>query len=345
MTGRPPAPFDPPRGRMPVLQIMAPAELAIDETYQRGLEDAKSRELVKRIARTWDWDLCQPLVVARRAGEDGERFYVIDGQHRLAACRMRGDIGALPCVVVDYGGPAAEAIAFRRLNTERKTLTKLDLFRAAVAGGDPEALAISEAMADAGLAVAPHSNCSVWKPGMVSNIGGIEYSWRRDGPEATRRALAALAQGFAGQVQQYAGTLFRGIVRVCRDEIRAHGAFAGERFERFTAMLGRQPQAQWMHEARHAFAAGDALFMGEAVDTLMRERWKRSCEGGRPVQALPAPALRPVVKPAEPVGFGFAAGDDTGGVERAWCTQCDRRVTAEKAGACLSKFCPMKRVA
>jgi hypothetical protein len=51
-----------------------------------------SQALIRQIARHWDWDLCLPLVVSRRA--DGS-LYVIDGQHRLAAARIRGDIDHL----------------------------------------------------------------------------------------------------------------------------------------------------------------------------------------------------------------------------------------------------------
>src|SRR5947207_2595614 len=91
--------FNPPLGRMPVLQFCAPGELAVDASYQRGLEDTRSRDLIKRIAAHWNWDLCQPLVVARR---QGGALYVIDGQHRLEAARQRGDIAQLPCVVLDY---------------------------------------------------------------------------------------------------------------------------------------------------------------------------------------------------------------------------------------------------
>lgn len=346
-----PPTFNPPVGRMPVLQFCAPGELAVDETYQRGLEDTRSRELIRRIAREWNWDLCQPLVVARRPGG---ALYVIDGQHRLQAARMRGDIAQLPCVVLDYASAAAEAASFVHLNQQRKPLNKLDLFRAAVASGGEQACAIAEAIGEAGLSLAPHTNCTAWKPGMVSHIGGIERAWTRDGPEATRRALTALAEGFRGQVQQYAGTLFRGIVRVCRDEQRAHGGFAGARFERFVCMLGRQPQHEWYRAANRQFATGDALFLGEAVETLFREEWKRAdpvrtnAATSRPTAALleGRPPARQLVRPtAKPAGFGHGAGEGDGEAEWAWCAQCDKRRTREQAAECRSQFCSLRKVA
>jgi hypothetical protein len=90
---------NPPLGSLPVLQYCSPDQLLIDESYQRSLEAANSQTLIRRIAMHWDWGLCQPLFVARRA--DGS-LYVVDGQHRLEAAKLRGDIWQLPCVVTSF---------------------------------------------------------------------------------------------------------------------------------------------------------------------------------------------------------------------------------------------------
>jgi hypothetical protein len=58
--------MNPPLGRMPVLQNLLPAELQIDASYQRSLDASNSQSLIRRMAQHWNWDLCQPLVVARR---------------------------------------------------------------------------------------------------------------------------------------------------------------------------------------------------------------------------------------------------------------------------------------
>ena len=206
--------INPPLGRMPALQNLLPAELQIDAAYQRSLDTGPSQTLVRRIAQHWNWDLCQPLVVARRTNGD---LFVIDGQHRQAAARLRRDIAQLPCVVVQYSSSADEAASFVHLNQQRRPLGKLDLFKAALASGDSETLRIMAALREAGLSVAPHQNYISWKPGMVSNIGGIEACWRRYGPRVTKLALQALAEALADQVLRYAGTVFPGIVAVVND--------------------------------------------------------------------------------------------------------------------------------
>ena len=60
--------LDPPRGRMPTLQFVLIGELQVDHTYQRSADGEESRALIRRIAQRWNWDLCQPLVVARVRG-------------------------------------------------------------------------------------------------------------------------------------------------------------------------------------------------------------------------------------------------------------------------------------
>ena len=196
---------NPPLGRMPALQNLLTSELGIDPQYQRSIETGPSQSLIRKIAQHWNWDLCQPLVVAARP--TGEMM-VIDGQHRLAAARLRGDIDQLPCVVVRYASAADEAASFVHLNQQRRPLSKLDVFKAAVASEDPEACAILAAMEAAGLSVAPHVNCTAWKPGMVSNIGGIEAAWRKYGSAIAAKALWVLAASYPGEVLQYAGTIF-----------------------------------------------------------------------------------------------------------------------------------------
>ena len=323
---------NPPLGRMPVLQFCAPGELAIDPAYQRSVESESSKSLIRRIAMFWNWDLCLPLVVSRRAG--GE-LLVIDGQHRLEAARLRDDIAHLPCVVGEYASAADEAASFVHLNQQRRALTKLDLFKAAVASEDPEATAILAALTAAGLSVAPHSNYTAWKPGMVSNLSGIESAWRTHGARETTVALDVMAKAFAGQVLRYAGTIFPGIAAVCKDEIdkRSEG-----RAPHFIAMLRARSQNDWRRDIMRARADNPNLKFASASAEVIREHWARKFGF---FSASPPPRA-PVTTAVKAEAFGLSAIDDPGEAKRAWCEQCERRVTVEKASACLSQFCKMK---
>jgi len=229
---------NPPRGRRPVLQNIGVAELAVDPEYQRDIDNGASRALIRSIARDWNWGLCQPLVIAQRA--DG--LFVVDGQHRLAAARLRGDIGDLPCVVTAHASVEDEAAAFVALNQKRKPLNAIDLFKARLASHDAVARSLLRLIHHAGLDLSPHNNWKWWKPGQVGNIGGIEKCQKEAGDALTGRALRTLAAAFEGQVLRYGGTIFAGLWPAMM-EIEAGGYCDGNLL---VAILAGQDQAAWV---------------------------------------------------------------------------------------------------
>lgn len=316
---------NPPLGMMPALQYLLPAQLQVDPSYQRSIDGGDSQALIRRIAMFWNWDLCQPLVVARR--DDGGLF-VIDGQHRLEAARLRGDIAQLPAVVVQYANAADEAASFVHLNQQRRPLTKLDVFKAAVASGDEEACAIVSAMTEAGLSVAPHQNCISWKPGMVANIGGIERAWRKYGAKVAATAMRLLAQSYSGQVLQYAGTLFPGIAAICADEMK-RGSFATERFERAIVMIGQRSQKDWRADATRARADNPVLKFEQSSEKVLREAWMRA--NG----IEPPPVIRLSQSPAEDALQPYAGSR--------WCEKCEMKVIHTDAVGCKSRWCSLKK--
>lgn len=263
--------FNPPLGRMPAPQFCRPAELRIDPAYQRSIETGPSKTLIQRIAQHWNWDLCQPLVVSRREGRHG--LFVIDGQHRLEAAKLRGDIDQLPCVVVEYATAADEAASFVHLNQQRRPLGKLDVFKAAVASEDPEAVAIAAAIEAAGLAIAPHSNYTAWKPGMVSNIGGIEACWRSRGAEATRLALDVTGEALGDQVLRYAGSVFPGIAAIVADEW-SRGRIEDPMIrECMVEMIREVDQVAWRAEIMRARGEDPNLKFAAASAKVFRAAW------------------------------------------------------------------------
>lgn len=321
-----------PLGRMPVLQFMGPCELQIDAAYQRSIESGESKTLIRKIAQHWNWDLCQPLVVARRP--DGGLF-VIDGQHRLEAAKLRRDIAQLPCVVVDYSSAADEAASFVHLNQQRRPLGALDLFKAALASDDPEATAIASAMEAAGLSLAAHSNFTAWKPGQVAIIGGIQRQWRREGAAVTGEALQVLATAFAGEILRYAGTVWPGIVSVCAEEMRGGKAFDAGRFAVLTSKLGAIGQKELRKQVLARSAQHPDLGNVAAAIQIVREiHWPER----RTVTVPKATDKRPSLQ------FETDQPAAMGGDGKAWCEQCDMRVTLGEAEGCKSRFCSLRRM-
>ena len=331
--------FNPPLGRMPVLQFVLPQELQIDESYQRSIEADDSQRLIRQIAQHWDWDLCQPLMVSRR--RDGALF-VIDGQHRLAAARLRADIAQLPAMVKEYASAADEAASFVHLNQRRRPLTALQLFRAAVASGDSEARAILAAIEAAGLRLGKSSQLYTSPPGSIIHINGIREAWRRHGAAVCCTALHVLATAFAGQRLIYAGTIWPGIVALVADGGAQRGYLQPEQTKRLCAVLGARDQQAWRAAILRAKADDAALTMASAGALVIGAAL--AGDSGLPVTAEPravvAHAPRPMAIEA-PRMPAASAGESA----KRWCDQCDRQVTGAEARSCSSRFCRAKAAA
>lgn len=201
--------YRPPHGSMPSIEWVHTSTLSVDTKYQRSIENAASRRLIRSIAANFDWRLCAPLVVSRRA--DGSRV-IIDGQHRWAAATMRGDLPQLPCCLFSYDSPEEEARMFIVANRSRRPMTRLDDYHAAIAAADEDALEIQQLVRDAGLRVARDISEGSTKPGRIVFTAALASALRKHGPAVVSAALTTIAEAFPGQRLTHGGALFGGLV-------------------------------------------------------------------------------------------------------------------------------------
>lgn len=204
-------------GEPPAPQFAAVDKLDVDDSYQRSIEGGASKKLIVKIAENWDWRLCLPLLVSRRNG----RMYVIDGQHRLEAARLRGDIPHMPVVVFDLDDPKAEAELFVQANRSRRSMGRLDDFHAALVAGDKKALAINEVVTGAGLVVGRNFAWQYWKPGEIVFVSAIERALKAYGKEVVQQALATMGRAFDGIVMTGGGSIFDGLSSMIADGVKA----------------------------------------------------------------------------------------------------------------------------
>ena len=202
--------YPPVRGTPPSIEWVSVAELVVDDEYQRSIDNETSQRLIASIAAHWDWRLCMPLAVSRRA--DGR--YVIDGQHRLAAARLRPDIPHLPCCIATYEGPADEAAMFVAANRARKAISRLDDFHAALVAGDEDAIEVNKIVEAAGLKVSRHTRSQAWRPGEVAFTSSIASVLGKHGEDLVLDALATMAEVFAGEVLSNGAPIFVGLTRI-----------------------------------------------------------------------------------------------------------------------------------
>lgn len=257
--------FLPIRGNPPSIEWRALTELAVDELYQR---DANQRAVIA-IARGWDWRLCAPLTVAKRG--DPVRFFVIDGQHRLEAARLRGDIAHLPCLISTFDSIAEEAGMFVEINTRRQKVSPLETFRAELAAGDKKAEQVARLVSDAGLLIARHSNPNSWKPGHINAIQGIKGAVFRHGERVAAAALMDIAIAFPSEIQRFSGRILAALYEIRAkppkgfDEGHLRRTLASRRQGLWNAaMLKRQARFGETQQSAMEYAILDACAFGSS---------------------------------------------------------------------------------
>jgi hypothetical protein len=324
-------------GSLPVLQYCAPEQLLIDDSYQRSLE-ATNR------ARRWSGASPRmglgavPALVRRPA----RRWRAVRRRRPASARRCGACAATLPSCRASsatFDSADREAAAFVQLNQQRRPLDALDLFKAALASGDPTATLIKQCLEDAGLELANSTNNQTMKAGQVGNVGGLQRCERTYGAAVLRTALKVLALAYPQQVLRYAGSIFPGIVAVVAGELHNRAA-PTDLVPRLAGFVGRDAQSEWVHRFAQAKADDVNLKHSQAAERVLRAAW---VEYSQARHGLP-PA--PKVEQHDPGGCAppvyTVAPTFLKPAETAWCDQCDRQVSGARAAKCASKFCKLK---
>lgn len=271
----------------PDFDIVAPADLLVDDAYQRGISP-KSEALIRRIVRTWSWSKFKPPVVARVDG----RLHVIDGQHTAIAAASHGGIQAIPVIVVAVPEMADRARAFVSHATDRLQATPTQIWHAAVMAGDEDALTIARVCRNAGVDLVPFppSN-SEYGPGQTIALHAIRRLIDRRGAMRARQVLEALARADLAPIT--ADHIKVGEALLCDPD------YAGEfDAERVTTSM-RALRARSYAEARELSIAKHIPAWRALTSVIYRGRTRRSkgvdlsrSEVPEDVEIDPGPALR-----------------------------------------------------
>lgn len=144
---------------------MKASEFSVDPAVQRVLNEPR----VEKIAKNFKPQMLGLFTASKRI--DG-RTYIIDGQHRMAACRKKHFDGYIATRVYEGLTLAEEAELFLDLNDTRK-VSALDKFHVRATKGDPAAVAMKDALERFGLkASGQHS------AGMFAAIVALERVYR-----------------------------------------------------------------------------------------------------------------------------------------------------------------------
>jgi ParB-like nuclease domain len=324
-------------GAPPSLEQIPVDRLEVDPAYQRATDGPQSRKIINDMIKQWDWSLCQPLVVARRA--DG-RLYILDGQHRHQGAVQRGDILFLPCVVLSSLDHAGEARTFVALNTRRQKLTEAEVFNGMLAAGDPHAKAAQDLLDETGWTVVRHSNTSAYKAGELQCAPMLARQIRINGPDQVRFALSILRASYPDKPVTVAATLLKALFIVFDDMARPE---PGYDTKQLVEALGAVRPTDWITRAlirREKFThLSQISALAECLGDAARGDDVPSVKPVIARRVEPARALESVARPAPP---RLSAASPFGSTGKGWCEQCEQLRSREAAAACISKFCKLR---
>lgn len=208
---RNPPKFEGDVGEVPALVWIKITELFVDESYQRLIGE-HGLSAVYRIAKEFDWKKFGALVVARV----GDKFALIDGQHRAYAAALRRLL-EVPCTVVQ-ATTEEQAAAFAAINAKVVRVNDLSIHRAAVAAKDPAALRLNAVCERAEVTICRYKSPeNALKPGETLALGTIRSCLKRYGEEALVLALQLIQHKHRHQTSMLRAPLIHAMVWVVNE--------------------------------------------------------------------------------------------------------------------------------
>lgn len=191
------------------LRYVNPAIINIDSgTYQRPA----ITDHVRKIALSWDWGVYQPVSLAQRP--DGS-LWCYDGQHRLLAAKMRGDILDLPCWVIYTEGAKDEAGSWLTVNNNRRRTKPMEEFKARSVAEDPIHKWLTEFFSANGLTPCSKKNLGTGETNAVNTcVNALKRKDIAAGKDSIRQAFMLLGLIWPGEPMAFSGRAVEGMLRL-----------------------------------------------------------------------------------------------------------------------------------
>jgi hypothetical protein len=183
-------------GPKPDLYWLPIDKLDVDPAYQRTLDTKASQKLIQKIADGFRWISFQAILATPVGQGDKKRWLIIDGQHRVAAARLR-TIENVPAIVVAEASQSEQAAAFVGANKDRVPVSAQALFHARLVAGDEECRDVAQICAVAGIQLYRHNMAAKqFKPGWTAAIPAMLTARRKYGAAVAAEAISAVAECF-----------------------------------------------------------------------------------------------------------------------------------------------------
>lgn len=181
--------------------------------YSDGYQRALNNHWVNEIVANFNNDVVKQVTLSKRNG----KFWIIDGQHTVAALKMRNGGNDLPVECLVYNGLTVkdEANLFLLLNDSKYSKPVTSVAKAAAKYGslhDEEICDIVDAAKRAGITVEfRHGGRMV--NGTTNSISALTSAWKRLGGEPRfGHMLMTLAAAWGGDPETLKGRFISGMV-------------------------------------------------------------------------------------------------------------------------------------
>lgn len=188
-------------------QVVPIEQLFVDSVYQRAISQGSVKN-IKRICEAFDWAKFLPVIVT----QDGDRFCIVDGQHRTTAAATIG-IQAVPCYVLSCS-PSEAAAAFAAINGNVTPVQPIDLWFAELAAKEPKAIALQRVLDAAGVKVTRKKEG--YLPGETRSITVLQRALDFYGSAILTTILQCIVETSDGNPGMLFGAIINGIGRAIR---------------------------------------------------------------------------------------------------------------------------------
>lgn len=240
------------KGHETKIQYLKPSQVKTDYAYQRVVPERE----IKAILENWNYDLVNMPKVSQRI--DGS-YYVVDGQHTLAAWKIHENDMPIKCKVFIGLSYDEEVELFIQQFGIAKNVYLSEKFRARFNRGDKEIVEMVNAVKAAGVEVSFTNNNKT--NNKTAALGACKNGVKRLGPQKFTSALTILKDAWGGEAQTLSAAFINGIVELYDTN---EGQFDRERL---VNVLGKKSPIYFTRMSKEHFGSASkryaAAFRGE----------------------------------------------------------------------------------
>lgn len=226
-----------------------------DGRYQRTTENQK---LIAAIRANFDWFAFGSLHVSIRE----DKYWVVDGGHRLKGALCRPDVDLIPCLVFRFESVSEEAKAFLTINEGRSPVKPVDRFRASLTAQDADCIAIDAFLKSAGYRISKEQSKEC-----LECVTTLLRAWK--GNQENFKRTWDIVVAMPDQDGRFCSDIFRAVYSIASNE--SIGDEYADRIRKLGAIAARQA----MKEISIQAGKSTAKFWAKALEKVCRPKRSR----------------------------------------------------------------------